>query len=113
MATSNRCVKCGMLSGSKSICPTCQQNELLEKNNEMLQKKYNLETYGTEFPLFWGLVGLVKGIFLFVLGVLYWVIKRPEDNGSKILYYSKWFFKVLIIIMVALYIIGVTVGDGS
>jgi len=97
------CSKCGLPSGRLVMCPTCTQNE-------MLQRKFDREEYGTETPLFWGLIELVKVAFVVTFGAIYWIVSPPDSDCNRIWFYIKWVIKLTFIISVALYIIGVTVG---
>lgn len=100
----NSCSKCGLPSGRLSMCPTCTQNE-------MLQRKFDKEEYGTETPLFWSIVVLIKAAFLAIFGAIYWIVSPPNRDCNRIWFYIKWAIKLTFIISVTLFIIGVTVGD--
>jgi hypothetical protein len=90
----NKCYKCGTVT-KQIMCPICTQNDMLER-------QYNKENYGTEYPTFWMLVELVKNTALFIL----WVLLPPQRTDNKAWYVTKWVLKVTLWILVILYMLG-------
>jgi len=39
----NKCYKCGMTSGLRSMCPTCEQNELIQEQTQSLKRSSESE----------------------------------------------------------------------
>jgi DNA-directed RNA polymerase subunit RPC12/RpoP len=68
---SYKCTRCGMNSGWLPVCPTCQQNALIEKQTEYLRGK-NL----SDSPPPWGFLSflLVTAIvcFTYVYFSIFW-----------------------------------------
>jgi hypothetical protein len=70
----NKCLWCGMNSGSLGICPTCRQNEILEKQNRILEDQ---NRFGDE-PVYVSpaIASFINWIFIIFI-VLFFVLLGP------------------------------------
>ena len=63
---SNNCVRCGMNSGWLPVCPTCHQNDLIEKQTDFLRNKDTPDLHPS-----WGFLGVMLVIAILCFTYVY------------------------------------------